>query len=778
MLHVLLTILILAPLAYGTTGPWARLAIQGAVFALLAVWFWQAQRGRAHRYRLPGGRPLAALLLLPLLQLVPLPPVLLRLLSPVAAARYAEGVWQLRPDAWMPLSVHPRATLLEAVQLFSAAAIFFLLVQLVDNRAALAKVLRVLVGFAGIYALLAILCDLFPNGRILWLLAPWPAEAGQPFGTYVNGNHFAGLMAMVFPLGLCWFFVSKPVVVHGNWRERLVDFFNDPQSSPHLIYGALALASGLSVFLSMSRGGILSCLGSLIVLGLLLAFAGGDLRRGLVLTAFFGLLLTAVGGFGWDPIFADFQRLRGTDGLIHEQRPAYWRDSLRLWRDHPLFGTGFGTFADAYRGYQSVDTGGKLVDHAHNDYVELLTDAGLVGAGLVGWLSVGLLATSWRAWRRRRSRLPQLLFPGVLAGLAAIALHGLTDFNLHIGANLLWFAALWGLLVAVSHGRSRAGSRSTELDAGRRPSVAAFLAVTLGGGFFCLVQGGVCLGLLAFAPAEGGDLRQLRDDERLERLLTASEEAARLDPLQADYRYAVGNLRLALGRSAEALTAYGRAIRRNPLNGEMLQQAGLLLAGLGDGGRAERLMRLAVEVDRRRPERGMVYGGWLLRQGRREAGQEVLRRTLRLAPEKTGDVLTLLILAGFSDRELAPVLPESSRCWLAYARYLLGRKLPQQAEAAFRRAFTLALAEPAGGRSVWLAARFFGDRRRYEEALHLLDEGTRTFPRDVALHRLRGQYAERIGLRELARRSYRQVLLLRPGDRAARRRLRTLAAEE
>lgn len=775
MLSSLLTILILAPLAYGTVGMWARLSIQGAVFALLLCWAIAALRGRRKVYRVPGGWPLLALCGLMLLQLVPLPPGVLQLLAPTAAGHYAEGVWLLAPGSWQPLSVNLRATLLESFQLCSGLAVLFLTIQLIDSRKALQRSLLTLLVFAGLYALISILYKLFPNDKILWVLHPWPERAGSPFGTYVNGNHFAGLMGMLLPLCLAWFLAHKPTINYSNWRERIVDFFNDPQSSPHLIYGMISLLVAVSIFLSTSRGGILSCLGGLVIFGLLLASRGVDRKRGLLLISFFGLLLFGVGIFGWEPIFKDFQHLRGADGTITEQRPEYWQDSFALVADYPVFGTGFGTYRDAYRGYQGAMTGELVVDHAHNDYVELVADGGLLGTALVAWLALSLLLAAVRGLKLRRTLLSNYLVLGALAGLGSIALHSLTDFNLHIGANLLWFGFLWGLLIAAAYTRSRQGRTTSDLPSGsKRLQLPLLIAAALILGGFLLFQGGACLALKTFAPAEEVDLRQMRDPLQLQELLALSETAAGQDPLQADYRFAVGNLQLALGQGELTLDAYRQALQRRPLDGELLQHAGLLLAGQGELKTADRLLQSAVALDRPAAEPRRVYGLWLLGQGRQEDGIRSLRQALELEPTRARQYLTLSILSGLDDRELAEVLPELSAPWLAYGDYLVSRNAEIAAEQSYRQALEFAVNEPRAAGSFRHVAAYYGKQKRWDEALQILTQALDVFPADASLHRMAGQYSERAGLTYQAKEFYRQTLLLNPRDKWVRKQLEGL----
>jgi len=121
-----------------------------------------------------------------------------------------------------------------------------------------------------------------------------------------------------------------------------------------------------------------------------------------------------------------------------------YEDTWRIFREHPWTGTGLGTLIAVYPRYQSFYNG-TTVDHAHNDFLELLADTGLVG-GLCGALFIGLL------FRRGFANLQvaaggsaRALIVGPLVACAGLLLHGSVDFNLHIPSNALIFILLASL---------------------------------------------------------------------------------------------------------------------------------------------------------------------------------------------------------------------------------------------------------------------------------------------------------------------------------------------
>ena len=123
--YLLIFTLIFAPLAYGSTGP-AAMALVQAFCWLGLVWISvEVALGKRTFYRPPGLLPLALFGLFMLLQMIPLPPGLLSLISPATAERYSETVWLLQPGAWMPLTVNLQRTL-EAFFFFTACLAFYL----------------------------------------------------------------------------------------------------------------------------------------------------------------------------------------------------------------------------------------------------------------------------------------------------------------------------------------------------------------------------------------------------------------------------------------------------------------------------------------------------------------------------------------------------------------------------------------------------------------------------------------------------------------------------
>jgi O-antigen ligase len=132
-------------------------------------------------------------------------------------------------------------------------------------------------------------------------------------------------------------------------------------------------------------------------------------------------------------------------GVTQELRVAMDEDTWRIFRDHPWSGTGLGTLIAVYPRYESFYNG-TTVDHAHNDFLELLADTGLVG-GIFGALFIGLLfRRGFANFQAAAGGTARALVAGPLVACAGMLLHSLVDFNLHIPSNALIFLLLAFLL--------------------------------------------------------------------------------------------------------------------------------------------------------------------------------------------------------------------------------------------------------------------------------------------------------------------------------------------
>jgi O-antigen ligase len=272
-------------------------------------------------------------------------------------------------------------------------------------------------GFGFLISIFGILQHLTFNGKLYWFREMH--YGGIPFGPYVNRNHFAGFAELILPLALV------PLVLGRVRRERL------------LVVGLFAVLPVGALFLSASRGGIVSFAVELGVLALVIVWRR-NLGKSLYAAA--AILLVALLMVSWLGVgqilqrFSSMQSLEMTAG----KRASMRRDTWRIFLDHPFLGTGLGTIQIVFPPYETLYDG-KIVNHAHNDYLEALAETGLAGGLCCSWFLVALFAESLRRLRQLNNSFAGALQLSGLIACCGFLAHSLVDFNLHIPANALLF---------------------------------------------------------------------------------------------------------------------------------------------------------------------------------------------------------------------------------------------------------------------------------------------------------------------------------------------------
>jgi len=323
-------------------------------------------------------------------------------------------------------TVSPYDTRLELQLLVTYTLLLFLVTQLFRTPDDWRGFVWFIMFFGFLVSIFGILQHLTFNGKLYWVREM--RFGGVPFGPYVNRNHFAGFAELVIPLALV------PLVLGKVRRER------------RLAVSVFALLPIVALFLSASRGGIVSFAAEIGVLALLLALrrAGGRhvLAGGVVLLLAF-LLVSWLGVRQILERFSSMQSLEVSVG----KRAAMRHDSWRIFRDHPWTGTGLGTLPIVFPAYESLYDG-KIVNHAHNDYLEMLADTGLMGAlCCASFLGVLFFCSLKQLLVTDKSFAAALHLSGMVA-CCGFLVHSLVDFNLHMPGNALLFFLMAHLATA------------------------------------------------------------------------------------------------------------------------------------------------------------------------------------------------------------------------------------------------------------------------------------------------------------------------------------------
>jgi O-antigen ligase len=429
----LLVLLGLAPLALGAVHEPVFVPLLGLGGAAgLAAWA-RARRAEARGRELPplpGARLLLALHALVLLQLVPLPPRLLRLVSPGSFA-FHEQVALVPLRSWLPVSVNPADTA-RGLAFLAGMSLLYLAVfrELAPDEAWRRRLAAMVVGVG----LLLILVGLVQAASLhpTTIYGVWkPVWDWGVFGPYVSKNHFAGYLVMAIPLAFA-FAAEAFQKLRDDWEGRRVGWvaLGGRAGNALVRHTAVALALVIGLLAARSRGGFTAFLLSAAALPAVLPRR----RQAAVLVLAVGVAAFAWVETGWSARSFD---------LAHARlgRLDLWADALRMFPHFPALGAGFNAFGTSYLRYQTVATT-EWYGEAHNEYLQALLDMGLVGAGLTAALLVVLFRRAGAFARR------SILRCGLFASLLALAAHNVVEFNWQIPANAATFVALAALAVA------------------------------------------------------------------------------------------------------------------------------------------------------------------------------------------------------------------------------------------------------------------------------------------------------------------------------------------
>jgi O-antigen ligase len=377
-----------AVLAHGAVEPWSEAVLEIGAAVLLLVWSWKVLTvGELKLVWNPLLWPLLGFWLVAAFQLV------------------------------IGITAVPFLSRIELLKYSALVALFFLCVQSYRTRAHWRRFVWFLLSLGFAVSLFAILQHFTFNGKLYWVREL--QYGGIPFGPYVNRNHFAGLMELLIPPGLAI------QILGGERRDQLplVTLFT------LLPIGAL--------FLSASRGGIISFVAEVAFLTILIVARRREKKvlgaAALILTL--GAILVSWLGIGAAlDRFATYKKLETSEG----RRVEMLHDSLRIFQDHRVLGTGLGTLQEVFPLYETFYDG-LVVNHSHNDYAEALAETGAIGA-LCGL--VFLVSLFWMAWKILNVEGDPRSFAyhaGALVACLGLLVHAGVDFNFHVPSNALIF---------------------------------------------------------------------------------------------------------------------------------------------------------------------------------------------------------------------------------------------------------------------------------------------------------------------------------------------------
>ena len=357
-----------------------------------------------------------------------------------------------------------RVYLLTSLALLAA---FALAVACVTTPRRATWLLGTLVGAGVLQALIAV--ALASTGATYQFMFADFDQRGRATGTFVNPDHLAGYLELCLSagLGLMLAQFGGGAVQARGWQQRLALALTFMLSGK-MVLRMMLVVMVVALVMTHSRMGNGAFFFALLLIGSLVAVVSQRLRKpALWLVASMALIDIIIIG-QWVGLDRVVERLKDTAEssmvagptpgvstvIASVQREESVQDRLRIPRlslpliaQQPWFGHGGGTY---YLSLPAIKPAGfpLLWDHAHNDFVELATDTGLVGLALLIVLGA---STAWRAGRMLRDVEPRLkrgVGVAALMAICSISLHGMVDFNLQIPANAFTLVLLMALVWA------------------------------------------------------------------------------------------------------------------------------------------------------------------------------------------------------------------------------------------------------------------------------------------------------------------------------------------
>ncbi len=439
----LISLIIFAPLAFGSVEVWGYSIIILSAVALTLVWLikvWLKNRLKFTIFKkepiafklgylkTPLNLPIIIFIVLIIIQLIPLPESVVRFISPNTCNIYAESYKALEAsviaknplNTSYSLSLCPNATKDELFKIIGYALIFFLVINNIKSKVQLKKLILTIVIVAFCLSIFGIIQKAFWNGKIYWFREL--RYGGTPFGSYVNRNHYAGFMVMAIPLALSAIAITKSI------NKKII-----------LSYMALIMAS--TIFISLSRGGMLAFLGSFLFILLSFLFHK-TLKKHIsfIIMLLMGIVIFILYLQLFSVVADRLLTVIDPDELLSQKRFLVWKDSLNIVSDFPLLGSGLGTFRYIFPKYKTFYN--RLIfQYPENDYLQLLTETGIIGFLIIIWGLLAFLIASFKLMAKNKI----LIF--FIGSIFAILIHSFCDFNLHIPANALIFSIILALTI-------------------------------------------------------------------------------------------------------------------------------------------------------------------------------------------------------------------------------------------------------------------------------------------------------------------------------------------
>lgn len=408
----------LAMTGYGAVDVWALIPLGLLTAILVVLWTVDSLKKGEVRYS-------TSLLQIPILGLIAIGCIQLLPLGDPGISNELLGV---QPTS--ALSLDAFATRIFTVRIFLLFIFFGIALSLLKDKKTVQRIVLVIIIFGAVMAFVGILQRLASPDAIYGMR---PTPQAIPFGPFVNQHHFAAFMEMTIGLTLAALF--------GGATKR---------DKKALFLIALSLMA-IAVLMTGSRGGLISMI-TVTAFVLFTVYAvehsrSEAIRRQVGLKMAAGaaavLVIAAAGVLylsGADPLVRGLG-IHGVQGDVTSGRMHFWSIALKIFLENPVIGAGFEAFGVAFTRFDTWN-GFFRVEYAHNEYLQILADGGILAFICVAAFVFLLFRRGMNVIRGTTSATRRSIAVGAIAGCLGIFVHSFFDFPLRTWSNSYFFLLL------------------------------------------------------------------------------------------------------------------------------------------------------------------------------------------------------------------------------------------------------------------------------------------------------------------------------------------------
>jgi len=365
-----------------------------------------------------------------ILQIIPLPSSILKILSPNSFDLY----FQLYKNKYFAISLSPQESFIYFFIFLSGFLIMSIISKIIHNKRDLRKVMKVIMWFAVFQSIFGMIVYLFDINQILFFYEK-NHYLNSVTGTFINRNNFSFYLLISFIVSICYLELCKKYF----FKNKKLDIFNFLLSELFLIRLAILIIA-IGILLTKSRAGNITffiILFSIFALDIYkykkLTFISISVISIVLIDLF--ILSNILGGE------KTIERLVLTSFEGERSRFEVFQLGIKEFINYPIFGYGMGGFEVLYDLKYNVEY--LFYDHVHNDFIEYLGELGILGF-VIFFISFPLFIFA----HIKKSNIPSELKHLSLFCFIAILIHGSLDFALHIPANIFLLFLIYGICLS------------------------------------------------------------------------------------------------------------------------------------------------------------------------------------------------------------------------------------------------------------------------------------------------------------------------------------------